>query len=74
MFMIGKNLITFLSNQSILFWPIFKKLNKFNKLKTLKEKTKKENINVYDAASELYNELLETQMNTMNNQMLKEKL
>ena len=58
--MIVKNLITFLSNQSILFLPnFFKDLNKFNNLKTQKEKTKKKKANVYDTDSELCNEFLE---------------
>ena len=45
-------MITFLSNQSILFQPTyFNDLNKFNKLKTQNEKTNK--------ASELYSDLLQ---------------
>ena len=33
-------------------------LDKFNKLKTIKEKTEKKKTNVFNAASELYNDLL----------------
>ena len=44
----------------------FKYLNKFNKLKTKKERTKKEKLNVYDAASELYNELIEIYFDEYN--------
>ena len=58
--MIVKNSITFLSNQSFLL-EFFKDLNKFNNLKTKKEKNKNEIKNkVCDTASELYNGLLET--------------
>ena len=45
---IVKNLKTFLND-----------LDKFNKLKTLKEKAEKKKTNVYDKASELYNDLLQ---------------
>ena len=59
--MIIKSLITFLSNESILFQPIFfNDLNKFNKLKTQKEETQKKKANVYDITLELYKVFLET--------------
>ena len=49
-----KNLITFPLNQSILLLSnFFNDLVKFNNLKTEKEK-----VNVYDNASELYNDYL----------------
>ena len=35
-------------------------LNKFKKLKTIKQETKKKKTNVHNTASQLYNELLET--------------
>ena len=48
--------------------------NKFNKLKPQKEETKKKKLNVYEQASELYNDSLGIYlMNTMNYQMFKEK-
>ena len=54
-------MVIVLSNQKFSFLDeFFKGLNKFNKLKTQKEKTKTKKINVYDVASELYNEMLET--------------
>ena len=37
-----------------------KDLNKFKKLKTLKQEREKKQIKVHDTSSELYNELLET--------------
>ena len=46
--MIVKNLKTFLND-----------LDKFNKLKLLKEKAEKKKTNVYHKASELYNDLLQ---------------
>ena len=53
-------MVIVLSNQKYSFLDeFFKGLNKFNKLKTQKEKTKTKKINVCDAASELYNEMLE---------------
>ena len=70
-----KNLITFLLNQSIIFQStFFNDLNKLNKLKPTKEETqKKKQTNVYDTASELYNDLLEIYlMNTMIYWMQKE--
>ena len=52
----------------------FKDLNNSNKLKTQKEKTKKKKIIVYDAASKLSNELLETYFDEYNElQMLRGK-
>ena len=59
--MIVKNLITFLSNQSILFWANF-----LIKLKIQKEKTKKKKINVYETAAELYNDFPETYFDGYN--------
>ena len=44
----------------------FNNANKFNKLKTQKEKTQKKKANVYDTASELYIELLETYFDEYN--------
>ena len=56
---IVKKLLTFLLSQSILFLvKFFNDLNKFNKLKTQKEKTKKKKANVYDTASDLCNDFL----------------
>ena len=46
-------------NSKYSFLPeFFNDLNKFNMPKTQKEETKNKNANVYDTASELYNELL----------------
>ena len=53
----------------------FDSLDKFKKLKIQKEKTESKNANVYNAASELYNNLLGIYlMNTMSYQILKEKI
>ena len=64
--MILKNLICFLSNQSIPFQPTLDKLlelDKLNKLKAHKEKTEKKKINAYDKASDLFKDLLEIYVN-----------
>ena len=50
--------LSFKSKYSFLA-EFFNDLNKFNKLKTRRKNTK-EKTNVYDTASELYNDLLET--------------
>ena len=63
----SKNLInlSFKSKYSFLA-ESFKDLNKSNKLRTQKEKTKKKKINVYDPISELYNESIEIYFDEYN--------
>ena len=59
--MIVKNLITFFKSKYSFLFKFFNDLNKFAKLKKHKNKKhKRKKTNVYDTASELYNELLGT--------------
>ena len=47
-----------LKSKYLLLIEIFNDLNKFKKLKRIKQETEKKNTIVYDAATELYNDLL----------------
>ena len=63
-----------LESKHLFLVEFFNDLNKFNMLNPQKESTKKRKTNVYDTASDLYNDLLAKYilMNLMNYQMLKQ--
>ena len=69
-----KSDILSLKSKHLFLVEFFDDLNKFNMLNPQKESTKKRKTNVYDTASDLYNDLLAKYilMNLMNYQMLKQ--
>ena len=61
-----KNLIAFLFCQISHFTLVLQRLNKFNNLNQQKGSTKEKKATVYNNASELYNEYLETYFDEYN--------